>query len=34
MDELGNRLLAAKNAYLAQRSHDDRIFGDRFSPDS
>ncbi|HEV3445197.1 MAG TPA: SNF2-related protein [Gemmataceae bacterium] len=34
MDELGNRLLAAKNAYFEQRSHDDRIFGDRFSPDS
>jgi SNF2 family DNA or RNA helicase len=34
MEELGNRLLAAKQAYFEQRSHDDRIFGDRFSPDS
>jgi len=34
MDELGNRLLAAKKAYFEQRSHDDKIFGDRFSPDS
>ncbi len=33
MDELGNRLLAAKEAYLAQRAHDDRLFGDRFAPD-
>jgi SNF2 family DNA or RNA helicase len=33
MEELGNRLLAAKEAYLQQRSHDDRLFGDRFAPD-
>src|SRR5262249_12370632 len=33
MEELGDRLLAAKDAYLRQRSHDDRIFGDRFSPE-
>src|SRR5438105_6502750 len=33
MEELGNRLLAAKEAYLQQRSHDDRLFGDRFTPD-
>lgn len=33
MDELGNRLLAAKNEYLTQREVDDRMFGDRFAPD-
>jgi hypothetical protein len=33
MEELGNRLLAAKNAYLTQRDVDDRMFGDRFAPD-
>jgi SNF2 family DNA or RNA helicase len=33
MEELGNRLLAAKEAYLAQRAADDKIFGDRFTPD-
>jgi len=33
MEDLGNRLLAAKEAYLQQRSHDDKIFGDRFTPD-
>ena len=33
MEELGDRLLAAKEAYLRQRSHDDRLFGDRFAPD-
>jgi SNF2 family DNA or RNA helicase len=33
MEELGNRLVAAKEAYLEQRSHDDRLFGDRFAPD-
>jgi SNF2 family DNA or RNA helicase len=33
LEELGQRLLAAKEAYLDQRSHDDRIFGDRFAPD-
>jgi SNF2 family DNA or RNA helicase len=33
MEELGNRLLEAKEAYLRQRSHDDRLFGDRFAPD-
>lgn len=32
MDRLGDRLLAAKSAYLRQREHDDRIFGDRFTP--
>jgi SNF2 family DNA or RNA helicase len=34
MEELGDRLLAAKSAYLQQRSHDDKLFGDRFAPDS
>jgi SNF2 family DNA or RNA helicase len=33
MEELGERLVAAKEAYLRQRSHDDRLFGDRFTPD-
>jgi SNF2 family DNA or RNA helicase len=33
MEELGNRLLAAKKEYLEQRAHDDRIFGDRFTPE-
>jgi SNF2 family DNA or RNA helicase len=34
MDDLGNRLLAAKQAYFDQRAHDDRLFGSRFSPDA
>ncbi|GIW92573.1 MAG: hypothetical protein KatS3mg110_0620 [Pirellulaceae bacterium] len=33
MEELGERLLAAKEAYLRQRAYDDRLFGDRFAPD-
>src|SRR5204862_6959653 len=33
MEELGDRLLAAKEAYLQQRSVDDRLFADRFTPD-
>ncbi len=32
MEELGSRLLAAKQEYLQQRSHDDKLFGDRFTP--
>jgi SNF2 family DNA or RNA helicase len=32
MEELGERLLAAKEAYLHQRSYDERLFGDRFAP--
>lgn len=32
MDELGNRLIAAKEAYLAQRRRDDTLFGNRFAP--
>jgi SNF2 family DNA or RNA helicase len=34
MDELGARLVAAKEAYLRQRAHDDKLFGDRFTPDA
>jgi SNF2 family DNA or RNA helicase len=34
MEDLGNRLLAAKEAYVRQRSHDDRLFGNRFAPDA
>jgi hypothetical protein len=33
MEELGNRLLAAKDEYLRQRTHDDKLFGDRFTPE-
>ena len=33
MDELGDRLLEAKRAYFEQRSHDDKLFGNRFAPD-
>jgi SNF2 family DNA or RNA helicase len=34
MEDLGNRLIAAKEAYFRQRSHDDRLFGNRFVPES
>jgi SNF2 family DNA or RNA helicase len=34
MEELGNRLLVAKEAYLRQRTHDDRLFANRFAPDT
>jgi SNF2 family DNA or RNA helicase len=34
MEELGNRLLAAKDAYVTQRTHDDKLFGDRFAPEA
>jgi superfamily II DNA/RNA helicase len=34
MEELGNRLLAAKDAYVEQRTHDDKLFGDRFAPEA
>lgn len=34
MEALGERLLTAKQAYLEQRSHDDRIFGNRFAPEA
>ena len=33
MEELGNRLLAAKEAYFAQKSVDERLFAERFTPD-
>jgi SNF2 family DNA or RNA helicase len=33
MEELGNRLIAAKEVYFQQRSHDDRLFGNRFAPE-
>ena len=33
MEELGNRLVAAKEAYFRQRAHDERLFGNRFEPD-
>lgn len=33
MEDLGNRLLAAKEEYLQQRSHDDKLFGNRFAPE-
>jgi len=33
MEDLGNRLIAAKEAYFQQKIVDDRLFGDRFSPD-
>jgi SNF2 family DNA or RNA helicase len=33
MEDLGNRLLAAKEAYISQREIDDRLFADRFAPD-
>lgn len=32
MDQLGDRLVAAKQAYLQQRVVDDRLFGDKFKP--
>lgn len=34
IDALGDRLLETKRAYLQQRAHDDRLFGNRFAPDS
>ncbi|MCY2996296.1 MAG: SNF2-related protein [Planctomycetota bacterium] len=34
MEELGDRLVAAKQAYLTQRAQDDRMFGARFAPDA
>ncbi len=33
MEDLGDRLLAAKEAYLRQRMHDERLFGSRFAPE-
>jgi superfamily II DNA or RNA helicase len=34
VDALGDRLLEAKRAYLEQRKHDDRLFGNRFTPEA
>ena len=33
IDALGERLLEAKRAYLEQRRHDDRLFGNHFAPE-
>jgi SNF2 family DNA or RNA helicase len=33
MENLGDRLLQAKVAYQEQQAHDNKIFGDRFTPD-
>jgi SNF2 family DNA or RNA helicase len=33
MEALGDRLLQAKDAYLEQARHDDRLFGDQFTPE-
>ncbi len=33
MEALGNRLVEAKRAYLEQRGHEDKLFGDRFTPE-
>ncbi len=33
MEELGDRLVAAKEAYFQQRGLDDRLFADQFAPD-
>jgi SNF2 family DNA or RNA helicase len=33
IEELGDHLLEAKEAYLRSRSHDDRLFGNRFAPE-
>ena len=32
MDELGDRMIEAKQAYLKQHEYDDHLFGDRFAP--
>ncbi len=32
MEELGRRLIEAKQAYLRQHAYDDRLFADRFAP--
>jgi SNF2 family DNA or RNA helicase len=34
MEELGDRLVTARDAYLQQRAVDERIFADRFTPES
>jgi len=33
MDRLGDRLIAAKEAYLLQRAQDERLFGEKFAPE-
>ncbi|MBV9122586.1 MAG: DEAD/DEAH box helicase [Planctomycetes bacterium] len=33
MEELGNRLVAARDAYFQQRGIDDKLFADRFTPE-
>lgn len=33
LDQLGERLVAARGAYLRQRAHDDALFGERFAPE-
>lgn len=33
LDQLGERLVAARSAYLRQRAHDDKLFGERFAPE-
>ena len=33
MENLGDRLVQAKAEYLEQQAHDNKIFGDRFTPD-
>ena len=33
LDQLGERLVAARGAYLRQRAHDDKLFGEHFAPE-
>jgi len=33
LDRLGDQLLAAKEMYLRQRAHEERLFGDKFAPE-
>jgi SNF2 family DNA or RNA helicase len=33
LDRLGDRLVAAKEAYLQQRAYEDKLFGERFAPE-
>jgi hypothetical protein len=33
MEQLGERLVAAKQRYLEQRAYEDTLFGERFAPD-
>jgi SNF2 family DNA or RNA helicase len=33
MEQLGDRLVAAKQRYLEQRAYEDTLFGERFAPD-